>query len=417
MSEGTLLQRLRDANPYPHPEDLMEIQRDKTLLLAGIDERSRSMSVQQSPPKPKMDHPRRRSSRHLVAGLAFASIVLVVGVAMVAMVGDPEPAVTGSTIDAVQNDPLPLVEEWVDAMNRGDLAAALAVLSPETSCDLPNTSPETCEQHLGYLIAIGTHIEKETCRESPPYRCSFGLTSQLHATLGYPDYSLPMRPELSLDGNGLLVADFFGNIDTSTPYFPTEGGDLWGFMRPDHPELDITLPWGPDPYDERAGVVAMEAAREYNSPERVLQALQNTLDVYAASGVRQCISEAGSDCDAYTDFLEGINARLTWNCDPTRASGGVIVCPVTFDSDIHQAIGSGGAVGEITVTYRGGRAQIVEFALPFAAEAPTQDAFLAYAESVDGLFSDNGRPVWTAESAATWIAAAQDFAAQQETDG
>lgn len=417
MSERALLQRLRDANPYPHPEDLLEAQRDKTLLLADIDERSRSMSVQQSPPKPETDQPRRGTNRNLVAGLAFAMTILVVGVAIVAIVGDSDPAVMDSTPDAVQGDPRPLVDEWVDAMNRGDLAAALAVLSPETSCDLPNTGPETCEQHLGYLIAIGTHIEKETCRESSPYRCSFGLTSQLHATLGYPNFSLPMRPELSLDGNGLLVADFFGNIDTSTPYFPSEGGDLWRVMEADYPELNITLPWGPDPYDERAGVAAMEAAREYNSPERVLQALQSTLEIYVASGVRQCMSEAGSECAAYTGFLKGINAQLTWDCDPATARDSVITCPVTVDSDIHQAIGSEPANGEITVTYRGGRAQVVEFALPFAAEAPTNDAFLAYAETVDGLFNDNERPVWTAESAATWIAAAQDFAAQQASDG
>lgn len=411
MSERTLLQRLQDANPYPHPEDLLEAQREQTQLLADIDERSRSMSVQQSPPRPETDQPRRWSRRNLVAGLAVAMTVLVVGFVVVAMVGDSDTAVTSSIPDVVQGDPLPLVDEWVDAMNRSDLGAALTVLSPETSCDLPNTAPETCEQHLGYLIAIGTHIERETCAESPPYRCSFSLTSQLHATLGYPDHSLPMRPEVGLDGNGLLVADFFGNIDTSTPYFPSESGDLWSFMRSDYPELNITLPWGPDPYDEVAGVAAMEAAREYNSPERVLQALQSTLEIYVASGVRQCISEAGSECAAFTDFLKGINAQLTWGCDPAMARDGVITCPVTVDSDIHRAIGSEPALGEITVTYRGGRAQVVEFALPFAAEAPTHDAFLAYAETVDGLFTGNGRPVWNAESAAPWIAAAQDFAA------
>lgn len=300
---------------------------------------------------------------------------------------------------------------WVAAVNEGDLDAALADLSPDASCDLPVGAFETYEDHLGYLVAIETHIEVRDCRETPPYRCSFSFTSGLHATLGYPSYALPVTTEFALDDQGLLMGDFFSAIDPQTPYFPRESGDLWDWMRPNYPELNIGPTFGPELYDAEAGVAAMEAAREFNGPERIIDQLQGALTTNSLAGVGQCSTGGlSTNCSDLSAFLRSINAQLVLGCDPSTAGAGTITCPVTFDSDVHRALGSEPSGSEMTIVFRGGKAQAIELVLTFAQEQTVNDQFMEFARTVDGLVGESsGRPVWTGETGPGWVAAAEAF--------
>jgi hypothetical protein len=415
MSEHVILKRLREANPVPDPASLREASPDDAILLTAIDERSRSMSTQQAPPipPPPTDLKRRRP---LLIAAAFAVVTILIGAAIVLGVNDepevvaPNDPVPTTVVDGV--DPRPLSAQWVDAMNQGDLEGALAVLSPEASCDLPIGSGETCQQHLGYLIAIGTHIETRRCGEEPPYRCSYGLTSEFHATLGYPDHSLPATTAIEVDEEGRLVADFFGSEDASTPYWPSEGGDLWGWMQSEYPGMTIHPIFGPDPYDEAAGIAAMEAARRFNSPERIVQQLQLAFDSYASSGFRQCATQEGPvECAPLVNFLKAIDAQLGLECDPATAEAGVITCPLTIESGIHQALGSGASTGEAVIEYRGGLTQALQVEIRFADDPAVHDAFVAYAATVDGLFQE-GELIFDGDSGRSLLDAARDFSGQ-----
>ncbi|HVR77610.1 MAG TPA: hypothetical protein VMS99_04380 [Acidimicrobiia bacterium] len=343
-------------------------------------------------------------------------MIILIGAAIV-FGGNDEPELVAPT-DPVPStvvsevDPRPLSAQWVEAMNQGDLEGALAILSPEASCDLPAGSLVTCQQHLGYLIAIGTHIETRSCREEPPYQCSYGLTSEFHAALGYPDHSLPATTEIGVDQAGLLVADFFGTIDTSSPYWPSEGGDLWGWMQSEYPEMTIHRTFGPDPYDESAGVAAMEAARRFNSPERIVQQIQLSLDSYASSALRQCATQDGPvECTPLMNFLKAIDAELRLECDAVTTEPGVITCPLTIESGIHQALDSEASTSEAVIEYRGGLTQSLQMEIRFADDPAVHDAFVAYAATVDGLFQE-GELIFDGDSGRSLLDAARDFSAQ-----
>lgn len=408
MTHDLAFARLREANPVPEPLQLDVASTGQDALLASITERTARMQTQE---QQQREIQPKRPNGWLVAAAAAAIVIVALG--LINLVGETqEPVSTEPPTESLTN-PITVADQWVDAMNNGDLQGALSLLSPETSCDLPTPTGdvESCEQHLGYLVAIGTHFEKSSCRESAPYRCNYDLTSQLHATLGYPDFSLPMPTVFTLDEDGLLVADFFGSIDTATSYYPTESGELWGVMRSMFPNMEIDITFGPRIYDHDAGVAAMEAARALNDPDKVVTQLSNILALYATSGITQCAAQDGSrDCTNLVDFLEGIHATLSLDCDTAAANDGQIPCEVTIDSAIHETLESDPSSGAMTITYRGGRAQAFSMDVLFAADPDVHSSFMDFARSQPGLFSENtDRAVWTAETGALWLTAAAEF--------
>ena len=377
------------------------------VLLEAIDERTRPMQTQEiKPAAPAGRGPRLRGP--LLAAAVFTLVLIVAGVAYVLLRGDAEP----DAIDGAPNSPIDVLDEWTDAMNEGDVDNALSVLSPEAECSLPVVAPVSCEQHLGYLAAIGTHFEKQSCTAEAPYICSYGLTSQLHATLGYPDYELPMSAEFTLDESGLLVADFFGTVDVTTPYWPTEGGELWSFMIPDYPELNLDGVFGPEIYDRAAGVAAMEGARSFNDPVRIVSEFEDTLRsgfLPSRSPVDCRIDGGPVTCTPLLEFLVGIDAELGFECDGEAASSDRIGCTATIESDIHSALGSGPATAEASFLYRGGRVIAFELSgLPFADSPGVHEAFVAFAAGEEGLVRD-GDAVLTGETAAAWVEAAGSY--------
>lgn len=401
-------ERLREANPVPEPIRLDEAVTDRAALLTAITERKNEMQTQEN--DRVATRPPAGPRRWLVA--AAVAVVVLAAVSIIALLVRPDNTVA-TTIPSPETEanPIPILDEWVDAMNQGDLEGALAVLSPEASCDLPFGEVDTCRDHLGYLIAIGTHFEKNSCGESPPYRCGFDLTSELHATMGYPNYALPMNPEVSLDGDGLLVADFFGSIPwETTPYMPADSRDIWSYMGPKYPELRVGQ-FGPSPYTAEAGEAAMDAARELNDPDAVVERVDMLLGRYGAPA-QQCTTQDGNRfCPDLVAFLEAIGATFDLDCG--SASDGQIPCALVVDSDIHQTLDSGPSTGDMTINYRGGRAWTLDVDLWFSADTDVHDAFMAYAESQPGLVNEStGRPIWTAESGPSWVQAAREFAAE-----
>jgi hypothetical protein len=381
------------------------------VLLEAIDERTRPMQTRPTKTRPPAVK-RPRFKGPLVAGAVFALVVLIIGVAFILSQDDVQPDV----IDAPETTALEQGDRWAEAMNRGDLDGALALLSPEANCDLPVGEVETCEQHLGYLVAIGTRFEKTSCTEVEPIRCFYQLTSDLHSTLGYPEYSLPMDTAFEVDDSGLLVADFFSTAPvTSYSYWPDEAGDLWSFMLPDHPEIVIDRYFGsPNHYDQALGIAAMDSAARFNDPARIFTEFQTSLDrgfLPSVPPARCALPEGTVDCNSLFEFLLSISAGVELNCDYTAAAADTLVCPLTIDSDIHSALGSGPSTTEGTVTYRGGRLQGLTLDLVFSDDPAVQDAFMVFASAQDGLFSGDV-PSYSEETGPAWLEAAREFGEQ-----
>lgn len=402
MSDESIIRQLREANPFPNPVDLHRASTDDARILVAINERSDAMSTKQTRRVTIERTPTPR--RGLLIAAAVAAAVVLAG-AVILDVFRPEVATPDDETT------LSLVSEWVDAVNAGDLQGALAVLSPEASCDLPIPTlgaDETCEQHLGYLIAIDTHFEPVGCSSVEPTRCKYSLTSGLHAALGYPDYALPLETTFSVDRDGKLTADIFGTIDPTTPYWPREGGELWAYMQPLYPELDIDATFGPSPYTAAAGVAAMEAAAEFNGAGRVAQRLQEAVDLYSDRELQLCFAPQRTDCSDLLDFLEGVAASIQLDCDPSTAGEGVITCPMAVDSDLNATLGGGQGVTEITIEYRAGKVRTITFDPRFSGDEDLHSSFLEYAAEVDGLF-DGDQPIWDGETAPVWMETARQF--------
>lgn len=111
------------------------------------------------------------------------------------------------------------------------------------------------------------------------------------------------------------------------------------------------------------------------------------------------------------DFLEAIGATLDFECAIEAASNGEIPCVLELDSMIHDALGGGPSQGDMTVVYRGGRTQALSVEVLFAADPAVHRSFMEFAVAQPALADgETGRPLWTADTGAAWIAAAEEFA-------
>ena len=395
-------ERLRSANPVPR--SMVEGKSDDHVgLLADIRERAVGPAFVHDGP---VEEPPPERPRAWVVAAAIAAMALV-AVGLLVTLDRSRWPVAGSSADRT----MAMADAWVDAMNRGAVDEALGLLSPEAVCDLrtPTGEVETCEQHLGYIAAIGTHFEKRSCRDAAPHRCSFDLTSDLHATLGYPNHTLQMNVVFRLDERELLQADFFDGADTSDAYYPGDAGEFWAWLANENPHMGVDVDFGPDVYDAAAGEAVMEAAGSFTDPSRIATLVQTALDDRDASGMLQCGTPDGSrPCSDLIAFLGGIDADLDLDCDTAGAVDFTIPCEVTMDSAVHRALGTGPSLSELTIQYRGGGARGFEFDLRLAGDQERHDEMLEYARGYPELYG--ARPVWNAQSGPGWVEAAEELA-------
>jgi len=143
-----------------------------------------------------------------------------------------------------------------------------------------------------------------------------------------------------------------------------------------------------------------------------VQQLQLALASYASSGLGQCATQQGPvECARLVNFLKAIEAQMSVECDPETAEAGIITCPLTIESGIHQALGSGASTSEAVIEYRGGLTQTLQMEIRFADDPAVHDAFVAYAATVDGLFQD-GELVLDGDPGRSLLDAARDFSGQ-----
>ena len=388
MSADRTWQRLRDANPYP----IAEIEREAAAadaLLAHIEETSRTMTDTRPWSLPAIS-----AGVGIVAVLALALFVVRPGFSG----ADPEDVASVAT-----------------AISGGDLETTLALVSPESNCDVPiGTQAETCEQFFGFAVGIGAQIDyacpvgERPSGAAEPFACTMSMPSDVHDVMGYPDFVIRDRVQLELDGDGRLV------IDNSTmelrTFVPEPGGAaLWSVMRTQYPDLNWDVVSGPDPYDQVAGDALLETARTFNSPTRIVPALESSLRAFSPGVARQCVTQDGTySCRNLVGFLEAIGAVIELDCDPASAADGVILCAMLFDSDMHAALGSGPTDSEASVEYRGGTVARLELELHFTTDELTAEALLDAAHDDPALF-DGSRPNFTSESGPAWVEAAIGF--------
>lgn len=399
-------------------------------LLDTIDARSTTMTISLTPNdiQPTSGPASRGGGRKrltLVAATIAAVVLLIVALAISREDRDGVPAderevPTGPTVpddesgDASVPNPeaVAIASRFASTVGSGDLDAVLAMLSPESDCNVPvGRVAESCEQHWGYLLAIGTDLEVRRCDDAVPARCALDFRSALHAEMGMPDYSLPGYVFV-VDAD-TVISDFT-EIPISRAYMGTlaAGARLWSHLGAMRPDLDVDNTYGPDPYDREAGEAAMAAARDLTDPVKVVAAFQRSLDEHFLPSVipEQCATQSGTaDCVALLEFLYALDADIDLDCG--EPDGETVTCRATMTTALHEVLGSSPTVTTAVIVQHAGNVGELELELRFHDDPSIDEAFIAHAAAATGTFHTNGTPIYGAPSAPAWLAAAASFTA------
>lgn len=367
----------------------------------------------ESPPQgrtPLVATNNRRLIGGLVAASAFALVVAVFALNLVLAPGSDQ---------EIRDLPAPSLQEKANQfgtfINSGDLESGLEMLSAESNCDAPapdSFSVETCEQHWGHMVAMGADVRFEDCSETTG-QCYMTWGSELFEIMGYPDHRLAAWIPMSIDEAGLLVVDMFSGIPETGSFMPDRSVvPLYDYLQENRPDLRVSSISGPDPKDYEGGLALMEAARFVNDPQRIITNLESALVEIPPILPRFC--ESGSaliPCRDLFQFLQNIEAEVGLECDVSTAADGTIRCPVSMTSAIHDALGSGPSSTEAIIEYQAGMVRKLTLDIQFAADPLLHEEFIEFARSNDLLYQGE-EPVYTEDTAADWIAAAETFASR-----
>lgn len=429
MRADLAFRRLADANPVPVPGSLRTERVPAAVFLATTQQRSSTMQTRERNLTVSPEPPRRVST-WLKPALAGAVVILITFLIVVFAVGSSERAPDVVTTLPSQTS-LPAapdasvfdrIDQWQAAINAGDLVEVLALLSPESNCDVaaPGTVVETCEQFWGANLGFGAQVELTCSGAEPPLACTLDMTSEAHAALGYPDHVVRSSFPIDIDGDGRLIT---GEVDATAPNFSGGGDDTdfrwWAFMRDMYPAMPISATFGPNPYDAESGTAMLVAAREMNDPHRLASALTTAFESGDFSGVGpmlsrgRCNTDRGSGrCQDVVPFLTLIEAALEMNCEGVEPGNGTITCPATMSSQIHEALGSGPTSFDATFEHRGGAVEVLLLDLAFETDPAADEAFFAHALGQPDLVSQSNptQPRYSAATADLWIEAAREYA-------
>ncbi len=176
MSVDTAFLRLREANPAPQPELLLDDGLDLAALLEATEQRSTEMQTREPiAAKPHKTPPPRRNLILVMAAIAIAVVVgLVVflpGDEEAPIADDNQPTVT-SAPEAVEEpappvaEPVAVAESYFEAFNAGDEAAVLALFAPDIAISdnfQGDWNLANWENLLAWNVAQGTTHPDASC--------------------------------------------------------------------------------------------------------------------------------------------------------------------------------------------------------------------------------------------------------------
>lgn len=344
------------------------------------------------------------------------------------VVVDPAPTSSPAPEPTGRRPVAEILDELAAAFEDGEDGDVLALLSPESDCDVPvpGGPRETCEQAVGFMLAIGARLDPRCNRDDPGDCSRSAIGSEVHDVMGHPDQTIPLPFVIDDDG---LVEIRLGEANVFRAFVGTGGdtGRLWMALRDLRPDLSVSAQWGPLLNDREHGEALLEAAYALTEPVAIVESFESFIDrqLQPSHPPVRCETQFGrTDCAGLFDFLYALAADIGFDCstspDGTAAPAAVdrdsATCTVSITSDIHAALGSDPTTVPAAFSFRAGLIREFTFELRFAADPDVDDAFIEQAMTVDGLFrqigaSDQLTPVFTEESAAAWLAVAADFAA------
>ena len=129
MLVDAAFQRLRDANPVPHPAALRERPIDASVFLVATQQRSREMQTKHEPIQTETAPPRRR--RNWIPAVVAAVVVMILaGASVVVFTGDTEPDVAGGPASPVE-----IATAFIEARDAWDGEAARALVADDALID------------------------------------------------------------------------------------------------------------------------------------------------------------------------------------------------------------------------------------------------------------------------------------------
>ena len=321
----------------------------------------------------------------------------------------PDPDQTSQPAAAPLLSESPLVADFIDSVNSGDVEAAMGLIDTEASCATGLPGSENCGDFWGNNIGIGGQISFSNCEGVTGLfeeRCDLEMTSELHSVFGYAEFSPGGAVLLRTDNDGRLIP--FPRINPSGAFLDPSGTAdfrLWEYMAENYPELNVNLNFGPNPYDYESGLAMLAAATTLNDPVRLLREVEEGL---AAGGRFRVLVNN----DAFSGFLDEVSAVIDFECAGQESIDGEASCPATVMTDIHAALGQGPTQLDVGLKAQGGDLKGLDLDLTFFDDLDEHDVFIEFARSIGVGFTNAGEPIFNLISAPEWVSAAAEYAAR-----
>lgn len=175
-----------EANPVPHAEVLHRERPDVEEILAELNE---TMPMA----RPTTSSPLSSRSRWLVA---VAAVMLVVGLGTaLRWIGNPAESAQADPADLIGQDAVAKAEQWLQAVNAGEISEVMSMSSPESS----GIADRRVHEWVARLSAEGMPVQVGGCEVSAAspqdalVECEVRLTDLVAVELGVSQQVAPFR--------------------------------------------------------------------------------------------------------------------------------------------------------------------------------------------------------------------------------